>query len=177
MSGDEFFDKNAQRIFVEGEIMRFKDKLKEAMGNDSSRVFAAKCGLSDGVIRNYLSGKTYPSLDRLALIASASGRSIEWFIVADDSQHNEHKNTQQDTQSNPAVHEELKHKLLAIIELLHDNEIAYAIELFRRKGFEALMPEVINNSTPSRVSQRSTSAQRTSSAFSKSNPLTHKKTG
>ncbi|HCS3364943.1 TPA: helix-turn-helix transcriptional regulator, partial [Shigella flexneri] len=59
------------------EIMRFKERLEEAMNGESSRAFAAKCGLSDGVIRNYLSGKTYPSLDRLAQIAYATGRPIE----------------------------------------------------------------------------------------------------
>lgn len=37
--------------------------------------------MSERVIRDYLAGRTYPSLDRLADIAKASGRSIEWLAT------------------------------------------------------------------------------------------------
>lgn len=141
---DEKDTENAERIFIYEGIMRFKDRLEEAMGNDSSRVFAAKCGLSDGVIRNYLSGKTYPSLDRLAQIASASGRPVEWFIRDESVGEIEHKNAQAD-KSTSYDRDRLKTKLIAIVELLEDRELASAIELFRKRGFEALMPEIFNN--------------------------------
>lgn len=55
------------------ELGRFKDRLKEAIGHDSIRAFADKCGLSEGVLRNYLRGDTYPTLDRLLTISIASG--------------------------------------------------------------------------------------------------------
>uniref|UniRef100_UPI0035B5658E helix-turn-helix domain-containing protein n=1 Tax=Shigella flexneri TaxID=623 RepID=UPI0035B5658E len=142
--------KNAGRIFMPPEIMRFKERLEEAMNGESSRAFAAKCGLSDGVIRNYLSGKTYPSLDRLAQIAYATGRPIEWFIQSQSMPMVEHKNTQENKNSQPD-RSTLKTKLIAIVELLEDKELHSAIELFRKKGFEALMPEIFLPMIPSRL--------------------------
>ncbi|MEJ9426881.1 helix-turn-helix transcriptional regulator [Escherichia coli] len=136
--------KNAERIFMPSEIMRFKERLEEAMNGESSRAFAAKCGLSDGVIRNYLSGKTYPSLDRLAQIAYATGRPIEWFIQSQSMPMVEYKNTQENKNSQPD-RSTLKTKLIAIVELLEDKELHSAIELFRKKGFEALMPEIFSS--------------------------------
>lgn len=53
----------------------FKERLKVAMGDTAARAFARKCDLSEGAIRSYLSGETYPTLDRLARIAHAAGVS------------------------------------------------------------------------------------------------------
>ncbi|URR14770.1 helix-turn-helix domain-containing protein [Citrobacter portucalensis] len=176
---DEKHTENAERIFICDGIMRFKDRLEEAMGNDSSRVFAAKCGLSDGVIRNYLSGKTYPSLDRLAQIASASGRSVEWFIRDETVGESEHKNTQTD-KSGSYDRDRLKTKLIAIVELLEDRELASAIELFRKRGFEALMPEIFNNPdvlSKKCVAERDSVGYSSSAASSEKEPLGKKHIG
>lgn len=56
---------------VEG-LEGFKHRLKQVMQSDSARVFSRKCDLSEGAIRSYLSGETYPTLDRLAQIAKAA---------------------------------------------------------------------------------------------------------
>lgn len=48
------------------------------MGDSSARLFARKVGLSEGAIRSYLSGDTYPTLDRLEQIAQAAGASSMW---------------------------------------------------------------------------------------------------
>ncbi|KMQ73752.1 S24 family peptidase [Marinobacter subterrani] len=56
----------------------FRERLKIAMGSDSARVFARKCRLSEGAIRSYLSGETFPTLDRLAMIASAADVGADW---------------------------------------------------------------------------------------------------
>lgn len=61
-----------------GAIGCFKDRLKEVMGSTGARVFARKCGLSEGAIRSYLSGETYPTLDRLEQIATANEVSALW---------------------------------------------------------------------------------------------------
>lgn len=56
----------------------FRERLKEAMGPVAARAFARSCELSEGAIRSYLSGETYPTLDRLEQIAAAAGVSAVW---------------------------------------------------------------------------------------------------
>lgn len=48
------------------------------MGSVGARAFARSCELSEGAIRSYLSGETYPTLDRLEQIAAAAGVSAVW---------------------------------------------------------------------------------------------------
>ncbi len=48
------------------------------MGLTKARAFARECGLSEGAIRSYLSGETYPTLDRLAQIAQAGSVDPMW---------------------------------------------------------------------------------------------------
>lgn len=61
-----------------GAIGCFRERLREAMGKTGARAFARECGLSEGAIRSYLSGETYPTLDRLEMIAKAAGASALW---------------------------------------------------------------------------------------------------
>lgn len=69
-SVDHFFDKET--------IMRFPERLKYSIGDLSVRAFAQKCGLSESGLRKYISGETYPPLDKLIAIAEASGVSFDW---------------------------------------------------------------------------------------------------
>ncbi|MEX5342985.1 XRE family transcriptional regulator [Pseudomonas sp. I2] len=69
--------KNEHPILANG-IGRFRERLKEAMKGAGARGFARDCGLSEGAIRSYLSGETYPTLDRLTQIANASGVDAVW---------------------------------------------------------------------------------------------------
>lgn len=64
----------------------FRDRLKKVMGGEAARGFARKCGLSEGAIRSYLSGDTYPTLDRLEQIAGAAGCSAVWLSFGIDEQ-------------------------------------------------------------------------------------------
>lgn len=75
---------------VSGEMYRntlndFGSRLKKAMKGMSNNAFAKRCDMSERVIRNYLDGRTYPSLDRLAVLAEASGKTPEWFIRTENS--------------------------------------------------------------------------------------------
>jgi transcriptional regulator with XRE-family HTH domain len=73
----------------------FRERLKMVMGAVGARAFARSCALSEGAIRSYLSGDTYPTLDRLEQIAAAAGVSVVWLgfgiderppmVVEDDS--------------------------------------------------------------------------------------------
>ncbi|WP_338127290.1 XRE family transcriptional regulator [Vreelandella titanicae] len=65
-------------------IGRFPSRLKEALGTESARVFSRRCGLSEGAIRSYMSGDTYPTLDRLALIANALGKDMQWLAFGEE---------------------------------------------------------------------------------------------
>ncbi|MGQ7789466.1 hypothetical protein ACULNC_07190 [Shigella flexneri] len=62
----------------------------------------------------------------------------------------EHKNNQENKNSQPD-RSTLKTKLIAIVELLEDKELDSAIELFRKKGFEALCLRFFLPMIPSRL--------------------------
>ncbi|HBC3397754.1 TPA: hypothetical protein KDX89_004570 [Vibrio parahaemolyticus] len=78
-------EKKPQRIFVSEQIIRFKERLKFIIGDRSVRSFSRDCGLAEKTLRNYMAGKQYPTLDRLDLIANASGKTIEWLVTGQDS--------------------------------------------------------------------------------------------
>ncbi|QJT15225.1 helix-turn-helix transcriptional regulator [Aeromonas sp. 2692-1] len=73
-------EKNAQGIFDEARIILFRDRLKEAIGEETVRSFSRKCGLSEATLRDYLKGSSYPTLDRLNKIAITSDRKMAWLI-------------------------------------------------------------------------------------------------
>ncbi|WP_143557043.1 MULTISPECIES: helix-turn-helix transcriptional regulator [unclassified Serratia (in: enterobacteria)] len=90
MKSNSYDDKSAdgpkiqERIFVESGIVHFGQRLKLAMekaGGLTNVALAERTGMSEAVIRSYLKGKTYPTVDRLALLAYACDCSLEWLLV------------------------------------------------------------------------------------------------
>ncbi|XDF79168.1 helix-turn-helix transcriptional regulator [Aliivibrio fischeri] len=73
--------KKAKHFFDKNTIMRFPERLRESIGDISVREFAQKCGHSESGLRKYLSGTTYPSLDKLIIIAEAANVSFEWLCT------------------------------------------------------------------------------------------------
>ncbi|XKM12467.1 helix-turn-helix transcriptional regulator [Orbaceae bacterium ac157xtp] len=67
-----------QTYLDESGISNFKDRLQLVLEGKSGNAFSKKVGMSEAVIRDYLAGKTYPSLNRLAIIAQKCDVSIEW---------------------------------------------------------------------------------------------------
>lgn len=72
----------------------FKDRLKVLVAGKSLRGFSRECGLSEATLRSYLSGETYPTLDRLELIARAGdvspmelafGATAKPLVIEDDT--------------------------------------------------------------------------------------------
>lgn len=61
-----------------GGIGRFGERLKDLMDGVGARAFSRTCNLSEGAIRSYLSGDTFPTLDRLAQIAQATKVDPLW---------------------------------------------------------------------------------------------------
>ncbi len=72
-----------------GGIGCFGERLKAAMGNVGARAFSRTCGLSEGAIRSYLSGETFPTLDRLAQIAHAAKVDAMWLAFGGQEKPNE----------------------------------------------------------------------------------------
>jgi len=63
------------------ELGTFADRLKHIIGKQSVRSFASACNLSDGVVRQYLSGKTEPGLGALLNIARMADVSVGWLAT------------------------------------------------------------------------------------------------
>tara|TARA_B100001105_G_scaffold189508_1_gene153777 strand:+ start:535 stop:1242 length:708 start_codon:yes stop_codon:yes gene_type:complete len=70
--------KDGERPFPSEGIGHFKERLRESISSHSLRGFSRLCGLSEATLRSYLSGDTYPTLDRLELISSAANVDPEW---------------------------------------------------------------------------------------------------
>lgn len=73
------------RIFISSGIVDFKERLQMAMNGLSGNAFAKQVGMSEAVIRDYLAGRTYPSLNRAAIIADKCNVPLEWLITGKGS--------------------------------------------------------------------------------------------
>jgi transcriptional regulator with XRE-family HTH domain len=62
-------------------VRHFSERLRMALAGRSVRSFARECGLSEGVLRSYLRGDAYPSLDRLEAIALAAEVNDSWLAT------------------------------------------------------------------------------------------------
>ena len=63
------------------EFGSFPERLREIIGGQSVRSFAAECHLSDGVVRQYLAGKSEPGLESLLAIAATANVSVDWLAT------------------------------------------------------------------------------------------------
>lgn len=78
--------KNHERIFISSGINRFPERLKGAMekaGIVSNVQLGRQTELSESTIRKYLKGETYPTLDRLAVLADACKCSAAWLATGE----------------------------------------------------------------------------------------------
>lgn len=78
-------EKSTSRAIRDPGIARFPGRLRQGMDGSSIRGFAKEARLSEGVLHSYLSGDTYPTLDRLDQIAAAAGKPPGWFIGAGEA--------------------------------------------------------------------------------------------
>lgn len=69
--------------FLQERIGRFKERLRKVKYTQSLRGFSKLCGLSEATLRSYLSGDTYPTLDRLMQIALAAKVSPTWLAFGE----------------------------------------------------------------------------------------------
>jgi transcriptional regulator with XRE-family HTH domain len=97
--------KNRDRFFVGSGINRFGERLKAAMeskGITSNVKMGSLSDMSDTVIRNYLIGKTYPTLDRLAVLAYVLECTPEWLLTGRDVNSNIKHDDEQITEASAA---------------------------------------------------------------------------
>ena len=90
----------------------FPERLKEVMTGESNYSFGEKCEVSEGTLRRYLRGDTYPPLDTLARIAEVSGYSLGWLASGEGPKK------QGDTAitTGGALHEELLQAVMEAVE-------------------------------------------------------------
>ena len=74
-------EKQAELLALEG----FPTRLKQAIGKKSIRAFARECGLSDTVLRQYLSGQSEPTRPVLLTIARVADVGLEWLVAGKPS--------------------------------------------------------------------------------------------
>ncbi len=93
--------------------LSFVKRLKETIGKKSVRSFALACGLSDTVLRQYLSGKSEPTRLPLIAIAQTGNVRIEWLVTGEGYK----------TESNDEENEPINNALLSlVIEIIEEHE-------------------------------------------------------
>lgn len=70
----------SQRV-VDSQIKGFSERLRQCTEDSSVREFARNADISEATIRSYLNRSSFPSLDRLAILAKAAGVSLEWLAT------------------------------------------------------------------------------------------------
>ena len=132
-------DKIHEQIFAATGINRFSQRLKEAMeiaGITSNTQLAKRADMSEAVIRKYLKGESYPTLDRLAIIADACHCSVSWLATGDGQ--NSHEN---DTREN--YHARTTDlgiaEFVAVLSRLSGGERELLLRIIYKNGVTALL--------------------------------------
>lgn len=115
------------RTIASAEIVRFGERLREAMKGMSNVELAKRSGLSEGSIRKYIKGESYPSIDNAALVADACGVSLIWLLCGFEVRENQHNSTSEESDD--------FRDLLTIFKSLSIAERKSLLHLLGRKGF------------------------------------------
>lgn len=65
-------------------LQGFQDRLKQAMDGDTTYSFAKKCGISESLVRKYLSGESLPGLEKLYQLAGGGQVRVEWLTSGEE---------------------------------------------------------------------------------------------
>lgn len=68
-------------LFMLDEKKYFISRLENIIGDESIRAFARRAEISDGALRQYLSGKSEPTRPALIKLANAAGVNLTWLIT------------------------------------------------------------------------------------------------
>jgi phage repressor protein C with HTH and peptisase S24 domain/transcriptional regulator with XRE-family HTH domain len=119
------------RPSYEYEVGRFPDRLRKAIGSRSVRSFAAECGLSDTVLRQYLSGKSEPSRIALIAIAREAQVRIEW-LISGSGKMNLAPTPPQMTAAHNELRDRIRLRQLSPAALVHGNPVGLTIDLLSK---------------------------------------------
>ncbi|EBE9055674.1 helix-turn-helix transcriptional regulator [Salmonella enterica] len=129
-------NKDADQSFLYEEKNLFGERLRLAIGSESVREFAKKCGISDTMIHKYLKGRASPSFSKLELIAKAANKPVAWFTGDSETDSLQLNNECSDSVC----------RLSDIIQnYMTLEERLKAVEIFRKGGLMALMPAVVED--------------------------------
>ena len=68
------------RVPILGTESELKDRIREIIDGEAVAAFARRCGITESLVRKYLSG-SQPSVENLVLLASTAGVSVEWLAT------------------------------------------------------------------------------------------------
>ncbi|ECR5270333.1 helix-turn-helix domain-containing protein [Serratia marcescens] len=125
------------RTISRSEIVRFGERLREAMKGMSNVELAKRSGLSEGSIRKYIKGESYPSIDNAALVADACGVSLIWLLCGSNEVREINHNSTSDEEGD-------FRDLLTIFKSLSIAERRSLLHLLGRKGSE-LLAQLLND--------------------------------
>lgn len=140
-------DKNTSHIISQSGITRFGERLSTLIKGESFKSFAKRCDMSDKAIRDYVAGKTYPSLDRIAHIANVTGCSFEWLATGYDMT----TTNQLTPDSNPRhevsrVSDKQQKVWLEILERMTPDEREQVLDNVFRQGINVLLGKAYSKS-------------------------------
>ncbi|MGH1460961.1 MAG: LexA family transcriptional regulator [Neptuniibacter sp.] len=76
--------KRAQRTILQDGIVQFPKRLEKVVEEVGSvRMYASRAGLSEGVIRKYLKGDSFPTIDKAVLMALAGAVNVLWLVTGE----------------------------------------------------------------------------------------------
>lgn len=127
-------EENRKQIFHNGGIIRFGERLKNSIGDMSYRAFAERCDMSEKVIRNYVAGKTYPSLDRISVLADALGVDVEWLAFGEEKYIEGNKNTESIKGAGETARDWLR-----VFERLSDEDKTKVTDFIAMNGIRCLL--------------------------------------
>lgn len=75
---------DSEELEIQSALLGFPSRLRLAIGEMTPNAFALKCGMSDGLLRAYLAGSSYPGLEKLLVLAKNGGVSVGWLAAGRD---------------------------------------------------------------------------------------------
>lgn len=72
---------STKRPILENESGALAVRIKEVVGEESVSSFSRRCGISEAVIRSYISNGRSPSIDKAVAIAEAGGVTVDWLAT------------------------------------------------------------------------------------------------
>lgn len=133
------------RIISSSSIIRFGERLKQAMNGMTNVELAKRSGMSEATIRKYLAGKIYPTIDSLAVVAEACAVPFSWLAFGED--------TNNAGSNNFDLKDDVDFELLTAFNRLSLREKQLVVDYIYREGINNLVriaatnTPVIDNAT------------------------------